>query len=290
MVTGTFRKILILITIQHLIFAFNTYAKNGEKEDSQAVGDESNSCIDCHIKLKGKLRSVVLEWQRSVHAKKGNKCHICHGGNPNSSDKKLSKARDYDFIGRPKKDEIINFCGRSECHSKAFYQFKKSPHYQSVIDSGDPNCTSCHGKHNIQKSSIHIISDKTCSGCHSVEYSREIIDSIFKIENDINDIQKKIDYLASENTDVKELTNLHWMAIHLFHQLVHVFSRDEMEFTKKILDLEVQSLKSALDTKIALVKRLKLLYNLTIINIIIISVGFIIYILWGNVRRRRKEN
>ena len=280
--------------MQFLLFFTYLHAKDktesNKKEDLHVTtSKDSNSCIECHKKQKGKLRSVVFEWELSVHAKKGNKCNICHGGNPNVLDGALSKSTQYHFIGKPKKKEISDFCGRRDCHSRAFYQFKKSPHYTSVMESGEPNCASCHGRHNIQQSSVHIMSDETCSNCHSVEYSREIIDKVFTIERNIEEIHESLDYLKRENADIENLDNVLLTIDQTFHELVHIFSRQEMEFTKKILDSEIQSLKSAVMTKIALVRRLTLLYNLTIFIIIAIASGFLVYNIWIYSRRGKEK-
>ncbi|MDY6967519.1 MAG: multiheme c-type cytochrome [Spirochaetota bacterium] len=276
---------LVLTFIIMLLYWGAVYAKNSTSIREK----EGNSCIQCHIKLQGKLYSVVIEWEKSVHASKGNKCNICHGGNPNIYNAKGSKNKKYDFIGRPKNDRITNFCGRGKCHSKALFQFKKSPHFQSVMESGEPNCTSCHGKHNIQKSSIHIMSDETCSDCHTYQYSREILETVFAIEKDIDNIAQSLDYLKSKNAEVEDLYDLLKMNKHLFHQLVHVFSREDMEFTHKILNLEIASLKTALTTKIALVKRMELLYTLNIITASVLVPISIIFTIIVFVRRKKKE-
>ena len=284
---------LFITQMQLILLCFAIYAADEtetrlKKSDLQATdrAGRGDTCVDCHLKLKGVLRSVVLVWERSVHAKKGEKCHLCHGGNPASADKKLAKSKEYGYIGRPKVEEITSLCGRSECHSEAFYQFVKSPHYQTAEGSGKLNCASCHGDHDVQMSSANIMTEKTCSDCHSVDYSKEIIDTVFRMESRLDDIQEKLDFLESKNTDIEILKKRHFKTRSIFHQLVHVFSPRDMDFTKSILDLEVDSLKSTLTKKIALVERLTLLYYLTIINVIIIAGGFSIYFLVGYFRRK----
>lgn len=283
-----FKYLLFLFLIQVLLFGQDSYTQEiNDLEKDSIRKKKGNSCVECHKGLKGNLRDVFLEWEKSIHAQKGNKCNICHGGNPNVFDKRKAKDKEYNFIGIPKKKEIDDYCGRLECHSIALFQLKKSPHYKSVLETGEPNCTSCHGKHNIQRSSINIMSDKTCSGCHSVEYSREIIKMVFSIEKDFDNIKKSIDYLLEKNADVWEISSNFSETKHLFHQLVHIFSREEMQFTTRIIDLEIGALKDDLKDKIAMIKRVNLLYVLTIINIIAIISGFFLYNLWSYIRKKK---
>lgn len=256
--------------------------KPSEKKPPESpvkVVPNGNSCVDCHKALAGNLRSVVLEWEVSVHAKKGNKCNICHGGNPAIYDAKLSKSPEYNFVGRPEKKDITDFCGRGMCHATALHQFKKSPHFDSVLKMGDPNCVSCHGKHNIQRSSMNIISDKTCSDCHSVEYSREIIKSIFSIENDIIKLEENIDYLEKKKADVKDAYDRLKKTKTLFHQLVHVFSKEDIDFTQKIVALEIKSLNDDIVSKLNVVRRLDFIYVFTAVFSFATIFGLAFYVL-----------
>jgi hypothetical protein len=51
----------------------------------------------------------------------------------------------------------------------------------------------------------------------------------------------------------------------LFYQLVHIFSREDMKTTKRIIDLSLKNITTEVDTKILLTKRLKILYLVMLI-------------------------
>ncbi len=239
---------------------------------------KGNSCVECHKKLTGKLRFVVPEWERSVHALKGNQCNICHGGNPNIYDEKLSKSEQFQFVGRPKQSEISDFCGREGCHRTALTQFKKGPHFRSVQKTGEPNCVTCHSEHGIQRSSRNILTEKICTECHDIAYSREIINTVFKIEDEIQGIEKDVTFLKRRNAQHEDIEDKLNSTKHLFYQLVHVFSREDMVFTKKIIELEIRSLKDIMITRRVIVSRLDLIYILSLIFSVVIIFAFVLYI------------
>jgi hypothetical protein len=261
--------------------------RNQGKPSGKPVQLKGNSCVECHKTLAGPLGAVVPSWEQSVHGKKGLNCNICHGGNPEILDSRLAKSREFNFTGRPGKRNITEFCGREECHKTASEQFKRSPHFVSVMRRGSPNCVDCHGNHDIQRSSINIISDKTCSDCHSVNYSREIIASIFTIEKDIESLERKIERMRNRNADVKEASEGLVKTRHLFHQMVHVFSRDDIQFTKKILELEIKSLNDDISAQLNVIQRLDFIYIFTIVMAFAIITGTVVYVVWMLARRKK---
>lgn len=256
----------------------------------KTMGDsylKKNYCIECHLKLNGKPRSVVLEWENSVHAKNNLECHICHGGNPDVNDAKEAKGKKTNFAGKPKKKDIPEFCGREGCHVQASVQLKKGPHYSSVQKIGSPNCVDCHGDHNVQQSTYHIITDKTCSSCHSVEYSRELVNSIVTIEKNIEDIERSLAYMNEKNVENKEMTLRYSELKSYFHQLVHIFSKQEIDFTKKLVEVEIEYLNKELQSKIASIKRLDIIYIMTSAFSIGVIIVFTVYI--ALIRQRRAK-
>ncbi len=248
--------------------------------------EEGNSCLDCHENLKGRLYQPVVEWKKSVHYTVGNKCNLCHGGNPAINDAELSKSREYHFIGKPDKDVITDFCGRGGCHATALIQFKKGPHYQSVLETNQPNCTHCHGVHNIQRSSVNIITEKDCTGCHSVEYSRAIVEDIKSIETSIDSIQENINFLEKKYADVSDIQERLDRTRHIFHQLVHVFSAEEMKTNKRILELEIENLERDSLTKVAMLKRLDIFYIIMAAFGLSVIVGISFYTIYMYSKRR----
>jgi len=262
-----------------------------DNSDGSVRGKEEavNYCIECHKTLSGTPGSVLLEWRESVHADNNRECQICHGGNPRVNDSRLAKSKKYNFTGKPSKREVLTFCGRRECHSTAFRQFQRSPHYTSVMKEGEPNCVSCHGKHNIQRTTLHIISDRTCSDCHSVEYSRQMVAAISNIEKNIEDIEESFAYLDKRHIEKGETEKRYRELKSYFHQLVHVFSKQEIEYTRKFVELEIEYLDNDLKSKITVVRRLDLIYLLTACISILIIISFAVYVLLVTRRRRNIE-
>ncbi|RPI94410.1 MAG: hypothetical protein EHM32_06825 [Spirochaetales bacterium] len=253
-----------------------------------AVTESADQCVDCHKSLGGRHAAIVDQWSGSVHARNGRRCNTCHKGNDAVNDAALAKSRESGFAGKPSRKTNPVFCGRSECHDTALQQFKKSPHYDSVMKKGAPSCVSCHGDHNIQRSSVNIISDKTCSGCHSVDYSRQIISSIFSIEKDLEFIETNIRFLELRRADVQnELSQMEKIKS-LFHQIVHVFSREEIQFNRKIVDLGIASLKNDVLMKVDVSRRMDIIYIITIVVCFIIVFGLAFYVFWMLSRRPRR--
>lgn len=249
---------------------------------------DKDTCLECHKTLGGKSKQAVLDWQKSVHVKEGRKCNICHRGNASAATSKEAKSDEYNFIRKPTKTDIIEFCGRIECHSIAVFQVRKSPHFKTIIETGEPGCTSCHGYHNIQKSCREVMTETVCSKCHSAEYSSEVISMIFEMEDSFFRIQDDLQYLIDHNADVWELSSAQDENKRLFEQMVHVFSRDEMENTQRIIRLQTGTITQDIQKEKAKVRRLELLYNLTLINIVVIFCGFAAYATVLYFRRRTK--
>ncbi len=275
--------ILLLLFLFFICSIFMVYAQKNVGDSSKDV----NYCIQCHLTLNGKPRSVVLEWENSIHAKKNLECDGCHGGNHTVNDVKQAKDKKTGFIGKPVKKDIPQFCGRAECHGEALTQFKRGPHYDSVLKIGSPNCVDCHGDHNVQRSTYYIISDKTCSSCHSVEYSRELVSSMIDIEKNIEEIENSLEYLNQRNVESKDSMVRYLELKRYFHQLVHVFSKQEIDFTKKLIEVEIEYLDKQLTNRIATIKRLDLIYIITSGFSIAIIIAFTVYV--ALIRKRRTK-
>ena len=111
--------------------------------------DESNSCVNCHMRLPGSSFIGVRShsWKGSIHQKKGVTCDKCHGGNPHASDQKAAHAG---VLGSsdPRSPvyykNIPSTCGK--CHGGEFYKFTQSLHYKILESKGKgPECVTCHG-------------------------------------------------------------------------------------------------------------------------------------------------
>ncbi len=273
------------------IAAFSLYAARSDAADktgTTAGVHKTDYCVDCHGKL-GNAAAIVGAWEKSVHGKSGKTCNMCHGGNREVNDSRLAKLKQYGYTGKPDKRMKLAFCGRKECHEVALQQFQRSPHYGSVMKTGEPGCTSCHGIHNIQRTSINIISDKTCSGCHPVDYSREIIASVFAIEKDIDELQKDIRFLEGKKANVTVEKEGLVKTRSLFHQLVHVFSRQDILFTRKVVELEIKSIKDDVSAKKNTVRRMELFFFFTLLFSLLTTLGIGVYIIVVLAKRKKTE-
>lgn len=257
-------------------------------QDRPAPADEKDYCVICHdLQPTERLKKPVTEWRPSVHGGAGKHCSSCHGGNPALNDKDLAHALKSNFTGKPggKKEPV--FCGREGCHVKAAEQFKRGPHYLSVMKSGEPGCVTCHGAHNIKRTSIDVISEKSCTACHAAGYSRDIVKLIGNIDRGIGRIDDNLAILTDKNAEVKDLKGRLDNTRHLFHQMVHVFSREDMETTKRIVELEIASLDSETIAKVSSLQRMDLLYLAMLSFGLAILAGVSIYS--GVMYSRRKK-
>jgi cytochrome c553 len=255
------KHIVIMTSLAVFFLATAGTPLQAEKEKSPGGGNETDYCVSCHeAEGNQRLKKPVDEWRKSVHATLGKKCSLCHGGDPTVNDKVKAKSKLANFMGKPPKKTISEFCGRDGCHVLALEQFKRGPHYETVQKSGEPGCSSCHGAHNIQRSSIDIITVDSCVSCHPAEYSKNIISVIAGIDRHFTAIDGNVNFITEKQGEVKNLKERINNARHLFHQFVHVFSKQEMETTRKILDMEMQSLDSETRMKVASIRRLDVLY------------------------------
>jgi predicted CXXCH cytochrome family protein len=159
----------------------------------EAPSEPQNTCVACHTALPEPLNLPVAAMANDIHAQKGLTCVDCHGGD--SSDMDLtSMAPEKGFRGKPKPEEVPEFCGR--CHSDGTYmrhfnvrlptdqlqQYRTSVHGQRLAqgDTKVATCVSCHRAHGILPPS-HAESPvfpanvpATCGHCHSnPEYMAE---------------------------------------------------------------------------------------------------------------------
>ncbi len=234
---------------------------------------KADQCLICHRTLRGPAGLAVLEWQKGVHAKHSAACNICHGGNPDLNDAKSAKDKKYFYIGKPSPKENTEFCGRGGCHQAILAVFEKSPHYASVKEKGEPNCISCHGYHNVQPSTVHIISEKGCAQCHPVDTIKNIITALVAIDRDIREIEKNIEYLRRKNAESGDLAAQLADAKILFSRIVHAFSSEDIQFRRKEMEITTSNLKNTIHMRVMVARRLDLLYLITAV----LGFGMIIF-------------
>jgi len=135
----------------------------------------ANSCIQCHSNsdfrvTNKKLYKYFRDWELSIHALEMVTCVDCHGGNPNSTDKKKAHGEDIQELLTPVKYEQISVtCGK--CHEENAINYQKSKHYMILTEkSGSsrltPTCVTCHSSINTSIPKPDDIAD-ICTSCHN---------------------------------------------------------------------------------------------------------------------------
>jgi cytochrome c553 len=136
---------------------------------------EANGCIQCHSNpayriTNKKLFKYYRDWELSIHALEKVTCVDCHGGNPNSTDKKKAHGENIQQLLTPVEYERISeTCGK--CHAENAENYKKSTHYRMLTKKGDssrltPTCVTCHSSINTSIPNPDEIAD-ICTSCHN---------------------------------------------------------------------------------------------------------------------------
>jgi hypothetical protein len=220
---------------------------------------EENVCISCHAseKMKPEYREITEAWQASWHAQNNISCENCHGGDPRDAVMAMSPERG--FIGRPKYEDVPNFCGK--CHIRILENFRNSGHGKAQTPGQDsscmtaikagkkpPTCTTCHGSHNIQKANINIINEQLCSQCHSYERAKIMKQALFLTEKKIEQLEKRLQELKQEGiypeTDEKNLFSTQAEFRALFHTAdANLVKNRTDEFTARLdlIDKNIQA-------------------------------------------------
>ncbi len=249
-----------------------------------------NLCFACHENLKDKkLNKPVHDWLSSVHNNKENNCNICHGGNPDSNDAKIAMGKEFNFVGRPDKKTVTDFCGRGGCHAQETSDFKTGPHFAEVLKGNKPNCTHCHGIHNIKKSSDSIIDGKVCLECHSANHTKNIVSVISSIDQNIDSIDNNLKYLKQKHANIDSLVARLNSTKRLFSQMVHVSSKEELKSTKTIIELEIKNINVESKNLTSILKRLDLLYMLMVVISVVIIITVTSYTIYMLMKRRKSK-
>lgn len=138
-----------------------------------AQGQATKSfCADCHLGLTlPQTRFHVVDWQRSVHARRGVTCEACHGGDAQTTD--LMKAHlnvlptaDPGSPMHPLRQPAT--CGK--CHVRVLQFFQESRHMKLMASQPAavvPTCGSCHNAAAAQLLDPDQVRAR-CDLCHGV--------------------------------------------------------------------------------------------------------------------------
>jgi predicted CXXCH cytochrome family protein len=146
----------------------------------------SDTCIECHRALGGRLAEPALRIADDIHVRRGFSCSACHGGDPKAPGMESMDPK-RGFVGKPKPAQLPALCG--SCHARPeimrrfnpniptdeVARFQTSVHGKKLAagDEKVATCTSCHGVHPIL-----AVSDSrspvfpsnvpgTCARCHA---------------------------------------------------------------------------------------------------------------------------
>lgn len=133
-----------------------------------AEAPKKDSCIECHKTLDGKAKEPADKIGQDIHFKRGLSCADCHGGDPTKDDFSEAKDPAKGFIGKPKRNDIPNFCGK--CHADPGYMRRFNPNIQTDQLAGYNK--SQHGQLNAQGDQKVAV----CISCHDVHGIKEIND------------------------------------------------------------------------------------------------------------------
>jgi nitrate/TMAO reductase-like tetraheme cytochrome c subunit len=177
---------------------------------------EEPVCIQCHSGQEGRLAAPVAEWRSSVHAANGISCNDCHGGDP--TDFAMAMSPDRGFIGAPDYTKVPQFCGR--CHVGVAAEYSKGAHGQA-IEEGAAQCVICHGDHAIQRASLDLINEESCSQCHSYERAALIKLSLKETDVTIKGVEGDLDRLYRLGFAVDDLQGSLFNQRNRFHRIFH---------------------------------------------------------------------
>jgi hypothetical protein len=225
-----------------LVLGFIVSSLSAVPADAAFQEPLKNSCITCHKDLPDeRLSGPVKLWSGSVHAKVGNTCDGCHGGDPNdSTEKSMSDSKRF-YLG-PKEEEVTGFCGK--CHQELSEYFKQSAHWAT----GTQNCIQCHGTHSIQRISIKIIDEEKCGACHDYESADKLKTVLLSLHDRFGASKEKIHRIQGLPTQPlqDELGNV-WNQLRQVRMVSHTF--DMIRIEKKAE--EVRALMTTMETEIA---------------------------------------
>jgi len=177
---------------------------------------EDTVCIQCHGAQQGRLGAPVAAWRQSIHAKNGISCHNCHGGDP--TDFAMAMSPERGFRGKPSYTEVPEFCGR--CHIGVKEDYLASAHGRA-LDKGGAQCVMCHQNHRVQKASLELINEKSCTRCHSYERAKVIKAAIGDTDHMLTGLDKDLRALGKQGIAVKKMEGATFALRNDFHRLFH---------------------------------------------------------------------
>lgn len=159
-----------------------------------AQGQKKNSCLECHLKLEGRLGDPARRINSDIHLSRGLACNDCHGGDPTQDDQKAAKDLSKGFIGKPKTNDIPAFCGK--CHSDANLMKRFNPSLR--VDQEKEYGTSMHGRQ-LATGDVKVATCISCHGVHGIRAVNDPLSSVYasNVAETCSKCHGNADYMAS---------------------------------------------------------------------------------------------
>lgn len=182
----------------------------------EAAPRQESVCLQCHGLQEGRLGEPVQLWRQSVHAANGISCNDCHGGDPGDFANAMSPEKG--FLGVPEESAIPDFCGR--CHVGVLEDYRASAHGRA-LQSGGPQCVTCHGNHRVMAASLDLINDKDCTRCHEYGRAEQIRSAMTQVEGRMQNVDGRLVELRRIGVAVKSEADRLFALRNDFHRLFH---------------------------------------------------------------------
>src|SRR6266568_4643820 len=234
------RQMISFVIRFFMIFTVTVYALHGIGRTSAHAF--TSSCIQCHAKMTGRLGEPVHKWKTGIHASKGVSCHTCHGGDPNAPGTAMSITSG--FNGAPFKIFINTFCGR--CHERTLQDYLTSAHGRTR-DDGGATCVSCHGSHQIDRATMDLINEHTCSQCHPLERVQPFKNQLQITHDRIRDIQDRMTAVKIQGKDTSELVQRLKASKAKSRRLAHMPGSEHLTIYQKEFDRELDEIEKKLN-------------------------------------------
>jgi hypothetical protein len=130
------------------------------------------------------------------------------------------------FLGVPAYADVPAFCGR--CHLGVREDYEASAHGKA-LERGGPQCVMCHGNHAVQKASIELINEKSCTRCHSYERAAKVKEAISKTETTLLNLEGQITELHRVGIDTKKIGGKLFATRNDFRRLFHSVDVEKIE-------------------------------------------------------------
>ncbi len=185
---------------------------------------EDTVCVQCHSGQEGRLGAPVALWKTSIHAANGIACHDCHGGDPTDFGMAMDPSKG--FIGAPEYADVPAFCGR--CHLGVREDYEGSAHGKA-LKHGGPQCVMCHGNHAVQKASIELINEQSCTRCHSYDRAAKVKGAISQTEASLQRLEGQLVELHRSGIDTEKISGQLFATRNDFRRLFHTVNVEEIE-------------------------------------------------------------